>query len=522
MADSRLPLSEVKTTLFYDLSIADTNLYHAPRKFDVGNAAALVMGDNHGNTLKFIYTLMWQNVIANKNYDALFKNFKGFLKKNPDYTVLIGEFDKLTSEIEFTSKPHLFLLGDLFSDRVGNDVLNFGLFYTLHQRYGNYTIVNSNHDVEMQYFIETGKAKGSIIDAQKTSLVNMMKFFAAGDTKDGINVERLHIHQIYDTAYLPYVVPVTYTLSSELNDIVILSHAAVNIPKIGLMYINAYAITSYLDGNCLTPAFCADTPLELAKSIDRLNDRYKQHAAKKGLHSWYPAEAFTCNENNLTEWNWKLFPFYCGIWNRTNIERNPHPFKNPAQRAIYVHGHDRKGIKDTHIIELDNSCGKDMDSYPEALPVFRVNGVINARSIFIPTTDAERKAQWDEIINHQKLYDETIAAITKLSNPLSAKILGDIKKLTLATNDEQYEKNKLLSSAFIELHKQASIGLAVTAKSTIERYFLAGGDEFELDGDKINMNYLSNEKISSSRLCQIALKISDMEENPQASNNFRL
>lgn len=515
MADGRQILNKVEAPLTYDLLIGDINLYKAPLSLNLPPSIALALGDNHGNTLKLIFLLMWLEIVKNENYLAFFKNFKGFLKAKPDYSVLMGEFFALKAKFNFISKPHLIFIGDLFSERVGNDALNFEMFNLLHQNI-TYKITASNHDVQMCYALELDNKLQMINRSQTKSLSAMYRLFKAkvvvGETKIDID----HVKNIYRTAYLPYVVPVAYTLSTNLEEILLLSHARINTRVIECMYNTAYAITSSMDGNSLTPAFCASTPLELAKSIDRLNERYSKHAISKGLNVWYPEQDFKNDPNHFPMTVMQTAPFFWGIWSRTFIECDPHPFTNPQHRAIYAHGHHRTGVKFDHIIELDNNCGKEMDNDEEDLPILRINGILDASTIFLPKTDEEKQKQMEEIISLQKLYEDTKLVLVKLSSSsFLAKTLVDIKKLKLATTDAEYENNQLMMESFKRLHSRLFGQLDGNAREIIEEYFFNDGKEFQFEDRTINKEFLQSDLLKGNTLYHIAIKVQEIEEKPK-------
>lgn len=299
----------------------------------------ITLGDLHANVVKFLFFLIIEGVVGttDENYDELVALYNEpypqdkiqYLVKFAKETFLIK---KIINDLTIKKKETLVrLIGDELADRGKNDFYILLLLAKLHQEKVTVEILISNHSIEFIKAYEQKKPfKSDLIGhlCQSISMERLQELLDLGLTT------RAEIEQIVNSAYLPKLKLISYTIETNGSGIRLYSHAPIDLAIV--QKIAAKLGISYQD----------NTVTSLAQTIDSMNIKFQENYVVPGKINvlFNKLEDFTD-------------PFTQLIWNRDYSTLN-REIQHHNYNVCYIHGHDSNEPSSQNIINLDNNLGK--------------------------------------------------------------------------------------------------------------------------------------------------------------------
>lgn len=368
-------------TPFNAITEKDVDIYKLPTAREIegleaGQRLECVIGDLHANAIKLIWFLVREGVITNlteENFKKLIAIFqKGFVKYSLEERKDklegltredIQEFNKLIDGLKFNQDIAVKLIGDDICDRAGNDYFVLKILSQLSKKEVPLEILLSNHSIEFVDIYERSyneelivKTEDHVIGDRKiTNTIRNEGFFPSD--KIGINfygqaassvalrlaleeglIAKKDVTALYDE-YKKNICALSYSLLPD-GRLVIYSHAPISLDTIKLMADKVKV--QYLDS----------TALDLASTIDRINEKVKALALENKIHELYTekglAEADRVDEASD--------PFIFLMWNRATS------IIPMLGTYLFVHGHTPPSYRrQENVTNLDNSLGKPGD-----------------------------------------------------------------------------------------------------------------------------------------------------------------
>lgn len=305
----------------------------------------ITLGDLHANAIKLIYFLVHHGIchISEKHYKRLVEIYK-----TPPWVLtkpMLDEYDSLIASIELLNPSILIrLIGDELADRGSNDYFILKIIQKLHDDHAKLEIILSNHGVEFIEAYERFEERNKVF--QLTSLFGFAASLEglANIVKKGL-VSSDEIFNIIDNCYKPVLKLIGYSLDKETGGITIYSHAAIDIEVIRLI-----AKRFDLD-------FKDETSLELAATIDGINQQFSEHVKNNTVHSLYHPDKPLKTFINKLLYNTQKDPLIFIIWNR-DYEALQRLSSYKGYPTSFVHGHDSQEQSRDNIINLDSDVGK--------------------------------------------------------------------------------------------------------------------------------------------------------------------
>lgn len=304
----------------------------------------LTIGDLHGNALKLIYFLIKENVIniSEKQYYELVKIYRtSLLELNAEH---LSRFNQILNAATLNEVNTVRLIGDELADRGENDYFTLKVLEKLGENDVHIEILLSNHGYE---FLKNSAAENlldpelNLLGGQARSLSRLSYLL------DSDIIKPEDISNIIEKYYKLNLKAISYTIdkSSTRPSITIYTHAPV-----GLETIEATA-------NLFNVPYNSKTPMDLGKTIDKINHAFTELLKKNQLKEHMTAE-FDLGEGDVSI----EYPLLRLTWNRCHQSKasvNPgHKKKYPIR---FVHGHDGPGKPYfKNFTNLDNDLGKYM------------------------------------------------------------------------------------------------------------------------------------------------------------------
>ena len=321
------------------ISIDNVDIYQLPTVDNQQKGAQFTMGDLHGNAIKLLFMLVKQGIathISEKDYHKLVKIYCTPTEELS--TMVLAEFNAILAKIDFCCDYRIRLLGDELADRGSNDYFTLKILEKLSIYHVPIEIMVSNHGIE---FIEAYETQDSfhrimLSDELAASMQNLQTLITAG------RVTRQEILAIANKAYKSMLRVISYTLSANMQEITIFSHA-----PIGLNTIKSLAQQQGV-------AYNDKTAVELAQTIDTLNRQFQKHVQDNTVHTLYQ---FNHMRDGYAGYLSCDAPFEFIMWNRQYdiLER---PVSQGGYQLNFVHGHDPQEKTRDNIYNLDNQLGK--------------------------------------------------------------------------------------------------------------------------------------------------------------------
>lgn len=326
--------------------------------------AKLVLGDLHGNWLKFVWILIAEGVLKLKNgaedYNTLYalymKSAQGLLSLKENQ-IIDDIFDKATwrEGIDIT------LLGDETGDRGFDDIKTLKILQKLNQKNINVEILFSDHGAEFIYFYDMGcrpyHQARNLGMGQARSVENVGRMIGANQ------ITSEEVSDLIQTNYLPLVKLFSYTIDYDSipNHISLFSHAAV--------FLN----TIYAAAQKFGVLYKDDTVQDLAATIDKINEKFYEKLKNKAVSNLLIQEERTVFNHGHTYENATLaHPLIRTTWNRYAQDKShgglpevsivlDHQNKKKAYLINTFHGHDQHGEMPDYIERLGKTKNLDDD-----------------------------------------------------------------------------------------------------------------------------------------------------------------
>lgn len=347
---SSVSTSETKALSTDHIAVTTTINFDALPAYDnsFDNVSSVTFGDLHGNPLKLLHELVCTGVFEYRSdlndiekgngYKAIVYCVKESHASN-DYKNAshVDNFTKLVEHLFVIKNPNIFVrfLGDMFCDRISNDLLMMGLLKVLHSKimachrhdpnpYKPYEIIFSNHDlIFVQYWVfdtinsdlrDIPRKNYHINQGyQYRSFLRLMEFVEN-------NTEKKRKYQSdFDTFYKPYLQLLSFDHETSSDSAVVFSHAMFD--------------ESVLDSFCRKYAVTLPENPTLETKINAANDKFHEMLTQKDEKSAFYQEI----HSELPDPDRSPIQFM--VWARQDAFKE-HGKLIPMANLHNVHGHD--------------------------------------------------------------------------------------------------------------------------------------------------------------------------------------
>lgn len=304
--------------------------------------AQITIGDLHGNTMKLIFMLVKHGIAKNLNeedYETLVKIYR---KETNQLTKKdLDRFNQILDKLEFNNEATVRLVGDELADRGNNDYFTLKVLEKLNQNNVPLEIILSNHSVEfIEAYEKQDNFNSPMLGWQHAPSLNKMQNLL----ERGL-ISKEEILEITEKAYKPALRAISYTLNEEKDEITLYTHAPSDLKVIK-------AISKKLE-----VPYSDKTAVELAQTIDLINEKFQDHVNKNTVNTLYSKDAMY-NAYNMRPLDPNEKPFEYVMWNRVYSDLDRKVNHTDGYKINFVHGHDSVGNTKDNIFVLDNSLGK--------------------------------------------------------------------------------------------------------------------------------------------------------------------
>ncbi|MCP3964800.1 MAG: hypothetical protein GY750_08115 [Lentisphaerae bacterium] len=313
----------------------------------------IILGDLHGNAIKFIYFLIKYRLIECTDF-----GYNSLLAAYAENNVKL--FTKFLTQYVKPSKlmilPLLILLGDTLSDRGNNDYMTLKVYELLSIFKQKYIIIFSNHDMEFilnfkkHKFCKKQKPETFVLSSMMGQANSMMKMH---ECIMKAMITPKEIQSLIENVYLPNLKIVHHHKiknTQAKEELLIFSHAPVN--------------TSFLEecSNILQGKKSLNhdrfimirTIKTVTETIDKINSNFDFDKFIE-MHNNFNLK----NCYNITE----SYPLIKLVWNKEDMGTEN---EDISDTVTYIHGHiGQQVFEAANIHNLDsNFCKVDSNSYP--------------------------------------------------------------------------------------------------------------------------------------------------------------
>lgn len=355
-------IKELMTTLCQDLNLRlprpitllqskDVDIYQKP-ELNPQSFQQLSIGDLHANAMKLLFFLVREGIfdISAEDYSRLALIYqKNLVEQDVAETKKdLAVFTQIIESLTLKRKALVRLIGDELCDRGQNDYFILKILDKLTRDGVPTEILLSNHGISFVAATELlkqskGKFENRFISwSDSTSLMNLEKLSAKGI----ISAEE--VMAINKRSYRPNLKLLSYSLSHDNSEITIYSHAGIDLKPIKCLAVK------------LKVKYTDSSALQLAQTIERINEAFAQSIASGTVHTLYSTEEVSKGDELLGMTLTLANPLEFILWNRhynkLNRAQNYRDYK-----INYVHGHDSDGKTKDNLYNLDNDLGKALD-----------------------------------------------------------------------------------------------------------------------------------------------------------------
>ncbi|MHB1949565.1 MAG: hypothetical protein ACYCQI_15810 [Gammaproteobacteria bacterium] len=343
--------------------LRNTHLEHYPfpcveMKPDPRNQ--LTIGDLHGNALKFIHFLVFQNVLVLSRED--YQKIVTIYNLPPDEITkkIIDKFSDILKRSTINPVGLIRLIGDELADRGNNDIWTLKILEVLVDKKVPIEILFSNHTAEFLNYSIPGadlSCATDVLDEQFRSLQNLARLILQRKiTSDAIQA-------LADKYHTPLLKLLSYSVDDVAKPpiLTLYAHAAVGLETVKALA-DFYQI-KYDDANLVT----------LCRTIDNINEHFCKTINGSITHYWrqFAAAKAACKKKYFGTETVSLKHPLCRIaWTRSDNDKDLDlPVLKNGYQLRLVHGHDGPRFDETgldptvsyqeNIINLDNSHGKE-------------------------------------------------------------------------------------------------------------------------------------------------------------------
>ena len=414
------------------------------------NVTQITIGDLHANAIKLLYILVRHGIctIEPEHYARLVAIYKAAYsyveedRKNIKLKVserrrileltpeLLNEINALIGTMRVINHAILIrFIGDETADRGSNDYFFLKMLQKLRDegmRVNQIEIDESNHGGEFKEAYERFQERGNHLE--RTRLLHFHASSLQG-LSDLVNAEILPPEELFvliDRYYKPSLKLLGYALDQRTEGITLFSHAAMCFDSIHAL------------AQLFKVAYSDKTSLELAATIDRINEQYSIYVHENRLHTLYRTEAM--NRGYYKDYSDEepldaiKDPIEFLMWNRnydtlnrTRVHRHHYPLS-------FVHGHDSGEESFAHVYNLDNELGKDCDQHVHEYNILLSDDLSTIENFYHLEPDDREEDALDKAFN--EIPAETLwlsATGCKLGDVLSDKLvrwMGLLPELT--------------------------------------------------------------------------------------------
>lgn len=335
----------------------------------------IALGDLHGSAMKLLHFLIQQGVIETdrENYNEFYKLY---MADNDENTVKRTKF--LVNKFVVNKEcPFLRFLGDDLADRGANDFITLLIFKKLADNGVKFDINISNHTVEFYTGYDCFTKREETLPFEECNFFSCNQVDSSRDPiwRSQVGMDEQTTRSMYN---LQALIMYKFLEEPELNELVSMHQQHSTILSYALsddgirLYTHApvdLAIIQDLTRKWNLP-YRDETPLELAATIDLINQTYRTILLKDGFSKMIDMNALSLYSNSgradvqklLTREIAQQYPLERIVWNRDyNMDRSA---KHPKGYQVgFVHGHDSNTAyynrpEAAHITNLDSNFGK--------------------------------------------------------------------------------------------------------------------------------------------------------------------
>lgn len=431
-------------------------LLHSPTK---GRRRQMTLGDQHGNFLKLLYSLIEKGVVQceKDTYKALvelenahlqlMKEMSKVISPSADQKkrlkIQIAHFRELIATLAVTEEPGkemlVRLIGDVLADRGSNDFFTLLIIDELKKKGLNFEILASNHDDAFfrPIAMEGMKRKNP---QQVRSATHMQALI-----KHGI-VEQKEVNQL-KKSYFQSIKLFSYSIESDENGkpskLNIFNHAVAG-PACLQSLIKTYQNTVFKDVQ-----YRASTWEEICETIDAINEKFMAYCVSKNINEpWKAYEALMRKEDAVADYKFPHVrtPFIYLTWNRTKRPDDDIWGKKGGVEISTIHGHigNQSVYHDNEGINLDDNAGKWAQFQDKALsaPPVLVEGknpiyVASCYTSLKVWREEYRKYSSSSLLEKQPQCNQEYQELKALLNKFMNELKNCLTLLALSSRDVQ-------------------------------------------------------------------------------------
>ncbi len=406
--------------------------------YEVVAGGQFTIGDLHGNAMKLLFMLVKQGIAW--NIDAVDYNRLVDIYKIPIDDVTyehLDIFNQILATIKFRANSLVRLLGDELADRGSNDYFTLKILEQLNEHKVCVEILISNHSSE---FLEACEKQEDfqppmLLPCHAQSMINLQKLV------DKDLVTRDELLALVKKSYSPTLRAISYSLSENMQHIVIYSHAS-----IGLNTVKNLA-------QWLGVEYHAATGMLLAQTIDNINTQFQLYVQSNTVHTLYKREKMYqgyAKKSDLSD-----YPMEFIMWNRLYNSIN-RPAVHCDYSIDFVHGHDADDLTMDNIYNLDNELGKLLSLH---VGTYTVHHTYHGEKVPVSSCIDDFLAQLNEI----KKKEQFLWASTPIRTPaMQVRVLYNM----LQKNYIKLEAKNIDVQTF----KAACTDIIKKARPTLEKY----------------------------------------------------
>ncbi len=325
----------------------NVDIYQMPKDcFGAHANTQITIGDLHGNAMKLMFMLVKQGIVSNMTEESYARLVAIYLK-SPLIKQDIEDFNQIISGLQLKNKTALRLIGDELGDRGSNDYFTLKILKRLHDEQVPVEHIISNHCAEFVQACEDYP--------EKRHFHAPMMMFGHAKSLENLNalveqglVSSTEVIELANTVVKPKLKAISYDLNADNSAITLFSHAG-----IGLNVIEGLAKLFHVP-------YQDATALDLAKTIDGINQRFQEHVKQKTVDQLFPPDAMHDGYGDGRA-DLRADPMVCAIWNR-RYDLIDRPAVKHSYRIAYAHGHDGSDplqLQDNvYNLDMENNLGK--------------------------------------------------------------------------------------------------------------------------------------------------------------------
>lgn len=424
------------------IELQNVNINEYPkeiREHSPDNKTALMVGDIHANGVGYGFTVLGGGILENIEKDE-YEHYTANIYPKSVGTVIKAkkltpaDYQRFSVMLKNSrvnkNAPAFIRLGDGYFDRGQNDKYILDMDEKLIDSNADLSITISNHTIELIRLYELGHPFAcksmftdidnvpdnvSFLDGQfGVSSVNLQSMI---DDPDFPEVTRTSVDAQIEKILTASLKLFAYTID-ENGELTLVSHAAVGVETL----------------EEIAEKFNVNLNDDLPIILDNIQNKFREHVRNKTVHTLFPRDemiSLYCAATRTTN------PFVRLIWNRIydeNYIRRPREYK--GYKMNYVHGHDLRdpGVKDNHIFNLDNDCGKFLH--------YHVGKVHKTLSVtLMPEHKLTHEVVEEKALVQNTVESNTTKTATSHKEPSISQLYSNLSQVVVELNEEKEQKS---------------------------------------------------------------------------------